>query len=479
MKRSELYLEHRHNGRLLKALRFESGHAPIFIGSARQSDVRLLGRDIAGVHAVIESQGADWRLSDLGSVSGTYVANGSGEGNVVEHRVDKEAEVRIGQHELRLYVREPRKELFSDDETKQGTHQRIVVKYKGKVINTYVLPRGETFSGVIGGEKVTLAPLSNASQNVKELGDIVVTQSLINPPEVIAPKKFELTQQMKVSAAAIALFILIMVPISFLTSKKAEEEKQPEINQYTKIIYDAKVMQTKRTRAMAISKKSFGNMGQTQPKETTPKDLGASTKVISKIKASGLTQLIGKIAKRAGKSSSWTVATSNDKNPVSGQTFTTTGATASGAGTKAAQGFRIKGVGTSGIAGGGQYKEGAQLNGGTTGNAEVGVVEEESLVDGGLDREVIAAVIRDNLGHIRYCYERQLSAQPDLYGKVQIKFTIGAAGEVTSQQIGSSTLKNAMVEGCILRRVARWKFPNPKGGTSVIVTYPFLFKSLN
>lgn len=478
MKRSELYLEHRHNGRLLKALRFESGHAPIFIGSARQSDVRLLGRDVAGVHAVIESKDADWSLSDLGSVTGTYVANGSGEGNIVEHRVDKEAEVRIGPHELRLFVREPRKDLFIEESAKQGTHQRIVVKYRGKVINTYVLPRGETFVGAIGGEKVTLAPLSGVAHAVNEFGDIVVTQSLINPPEIITQKKFEVTVQMKVSAAAIALFLLIMIPLSLLTSKKAEEDK-PELNQYTKIIYDAKVMQTKRTRAMAISKKSFGNMGQTQPRETTPKDLGVSTKVISKIKASGLTQLIGKIAKRAGKSSSWTVATSSDKNPVTGQSFTTTGATAAGAGSKAAQGYRIKGIGTNGIAGGGQYKEGAQLNGGTTGNAEVGVVEEETLVDGGLDREVIAAIIRDNLGHIRYCYERQLSAQPDLYGKVQIKFTIGAAGEVTSQQIGSSTLKNAMVEGCILRRVARWKFPNPKGGTSVIVTYPFLFKSLN
>ncbi|MEQ1877425.1 MAG: AgmX/PglI C-terminal domain-containing protein, partial [Bdellovibrionia bacterium] len=238
-------------------------------------------------------------------------------------------------------------------------------------------------------------------------------------------------------------------------------------------------LQTKRTRAMALSKTAFGNMGTTTPKETTPKDLGVSTKVISKIKASGLTQLIGKIAKRAGKSSSWTVNATSEKNPVTGQTFNTMGGTASGAGSKAAQGYRIKGVGTNGVAGGGQYKEGSQLNGGTTGNAEVGVVEEETLVDGGLDREVIAAIIRDNLGQIRYCYERQLSAQPDMYGKVQVKFVIGAAGDVTSQQIGSTTLKNAMVEGCILRRVARWKFPNPKGGTSVIVTYPFLFKSLN
>jgi hypothetical protein len=56
---------------------------------------------------------------------------------------------------------------------------------------------------------------------------------------------------------------------------------------------------------------------------------------------------------------------------------------------------------------------------------------------------------------------------------------IGTNGKVIQQKIGLSTLKNAMVEGCILRRVAGWKFPIPKGDTSVLVSYPFLFKSTN
>jgi len=477
MKRTELYLEHRHNGRFLKALRFESGHGPIFIGSSKQNDVRLMGHEVAGIHAVIESQGPRWCLSDLGSVTGTWVANGTGEGHVVEHVVKDETEIKIGSHELKLYVREPRQSLFEDKPSAQGSHQRIVVKYKDRVVETYILPKEQTFSAIIGGEKVSLAPLSGTSVT-KEFGNVTILQHLITVPAQIEREKFDLTPQMKLSAMAVALFILLTVPISMYFAHKGVEDK-PELNQFTKIIYDAKVLQTKRTRAMALSKQSFGNMGQTQPTEVTPKDLGVSTKVISKIKASGLSQLIGKIAKRAGKSSSWAVTASNEKNAASGQTFTTMGNTASGNGTKAAQGFRIKGIGTNGMAGGGQYKEGSQMNGRTTGNAEVGVVEEEALVDGGLDRDVIAAIIKEHLGEIRYCYERQLSGHPEMYGKVAVKFVIGAVGEVTSQQVGASSLNNAMVEGCILRRIARIKFPNPKGGTSVIVTYPFLFKSLN
>jgi hypothetical protein len=477
MKRSELYLEHHHNGRLLRAVRFESGRGPIFIGSARKSDVRLIGHDVAGIHAVIENTAGEWHLSDLGSVTGTWIANGSGEGHVVEHMVQKETEVKIGKHELKLFVREPRAPLFENKTTK-GTHQQIIVKFNGTVINTHILPREQVFTATVGSEKVTLNPLKGESVT-KQVGTVTFTQQLVQVPEVEKAEAFRLTPQLKYSGAAVAFVMAIVIVASIFKTTIPEDEKKPEDNQFTKMIYDAKVLETKRTRAMQYTKKSLGNMGNTQPKEMTPKDLGTSTKVISKIKASGLTQLIGKIAKRAGKSSSWTVAASSDKNPATGQTFTTLGGTASGAGNKAAQGFKIKGVGTNGVAGGGQYKEGSQMNGGTTGNAEVGVIEEETLVDGGLDREIIASIIRQHLGEIRYCYERQLSANPDIYGKVAVKFIIGSAGEVTSQQVGTTTLRNAMVEGCILRRIARMKFPAPKGGTSVIVTYPFLFKSLN
>ena len=96
---------------------------------------------------------------------------------------------------------------------------------------------------------------------------------------------------------------------------------------------------------------------------------------------------------------------------------------------------------------------------------------------GGLDREVIAQYIKTQLGQILYCYERQLSANPNLYGKIAVKFTIAGTGSVETQSINDTTLKNLSVESCILSKISKWKFPEPKGGTKVLVTYPFLFKS--
>lgn len=130
--------------------------------------------------------------------------------------------------------------------------------------------------------------------------------------------------------------------------------------------------------------------------------------------------------------------------------------------------------------GGGKNTQGlGTLQGGKVGTGGVGLIEDESEVVGGLDRDIIAQYIKTQLGQILYCYERQLSAQPDLFGKVAIRFEIGSTGQVTSQKIGDTTLKNATVEGCILNKIAGWKFPAPQGGTKVMVTYPFLFKSTN
>lgn len=140
------------------------------------------------------------------------------------------------------------------------------------------------------------------------------------------------------------------------------------------------------------------------------------------------------------------------------------------------QGVSVSTVGK----GGGRSLSGlGGLTAGKTGAGGVGLIEDEGEVSGGLDRDVIAEYIKKQIGHILACYERQLSARKDLAGKVSVKFTIGGTGNVEAQNITESTMRDATVEGCILNRVAKWTFPAPNGGTKVIVTYPFLFKSTN
>jgi outer membrane biosynthesis protein TonB len=196
--------------------------------------------------------------------------------------------------------------------------------------------------------------------------------------------------------------------------------------------------------------------------------------------------MLGKIAKRANSKGPTITAFGKaaDQGATGGVTTQAAIGSLHGVATQAGNGgdtYKVGGVGTFGKGGGtgrGLSGVGGLATGGA-GTGTVGILDEETEIEGGLDKEVIARIIANYLGEIRYCYERQLSADPDIYGKVQVKFTIDENGGVSDHRIGNTTLNSAMVEGCILRRLARWKFPKPKGGTHVLVSYPFMFKATN
>ncbi len=97
-------------------------------------------------------------------------------------------------------------------------------------------------------------------------------------------------------------------------------------------------------------------------------------------------------------------------------------------------------------------------------------------VRGSLSKEVIRRSIRRHINQIRYCYEQQLARQPNLEGRVQIRFVIAPSGAVTTSTVAGSTMGNPAAEQCIARAVQRITFPQPEGGGVVIVTYPFMFQ---
>lgn len=176
------------------------------------------------------------------------------------------------------------------------------------------------------------------------------------------------------------------------------------------------------------------------------------------------------------------------KNNSSGSSWTQTGSGGSGGMERAIRGKGLA-AGTPGnggrvIGGGGYGTQGA--GGGRVGYGNVGAggvaasyfqpLEEEALIEGGLDRDQIAAVINKHIGQIIYCYERGLQKSPNLRGRVGVNFTINGSGRVAQASIGSSSLRSASVEGCILNRLRSWPFPRPVGGVNVKVSYPFVLK---
>ncbi len=131
-------------------------------------------------------------------------------------------------------------------------------------------------------------------------------------------------------------------------------------------------------------------------------------------------------------------------------------------------GTRGRGAGRSGFGkGGGNFGE--------KGQGGLGRVGGDPIILGALDRSLIDEVIKRNMNKIKYCYQRELTKNPALAGKVVIKFTIAKDGGVSSASKKSSTMGNASVEQCIVAQFMRMKFPEPKGGGIVIVSYPFLF----
>jgi TonB family protein len=78
---------------------------------------------------------------------------------------------------------------------------------------------------------------------------------------------------------------------------------------------------------------------------------------------------------------------------------------------------------------------------------------------------------------VKYCYEKELTKDPGLYGKVAVVFVIDGSGKVADALVQQSTMGSAAVEGCMLSHVRRWAFPAPEGGGTVQVTYPYVFKS--
>lgn len=97
-------------------------------------------------------------------------------------------------------------------------------------------------------------------------------------------------------------------------------------------------------------------------------------------------------------------------------------------------------------------------------------------VKGSLDKTFIRRTIRARMGEFRHVYEKRLKTDPDLEGRLVVKFVIGADGKVVSATIASSTLDDEKVEEGILRVMKRLVFPNSSGGI-VVVTYPFTFKA--
>ncbi len=95
-------------------------------------------------------------------------------------------------------------------------------------------------------------------------------------------------------------------------------------------------------------------------------------------------------------------------------------------------------------------------------------------VGGHMPPEVIQRVVRQNFGRMRMCYEQGLGRNPNLEGRVEVRFLIGSDGRVGSASSGASSMPDSAVTSCVVSVFYAISFPAPESGT-VRVTYPISF----
>jgi outer membrane biosynthesis protein TonB len=94
---------------------------------------------------------------------------------------------------------------------------------------------------------------------------------------------------------------------------------------------------------------------------------------------------------------------------------------------------------------------------------------------GKIDAFVVREKIRNDLPKINRCYESELRYEPELAGKVSVRFAVVRTGYVKGVHVVENTTGNDRVERCVARIVSALRFPRRREGKSLRFTLPFIF----
>jgi hypothetical protein len=94
--------------------------------------------------------------------------------------------------------------------------------------------------------------------------------------------------------------------------------------------------------------------------------------------------------------------------------------------------------------------------------------------NGHLPAEVIQRIVRQNDGRYRFCYEKALQANPNLQGRVTVRFLIDRTGAVAVASDAGSDIPDEGVRKCVVTAFTSLSFPAPDSGV-VTVVYPIVF----
>ena len=100
----------------------------------------------------------------------------------------------------------------------------------------------------------------------------------------------------------------------------------------------------------------------------------------------------------------------------------------------------------------------------------------EVSTTGGLSKEAIQKVVKQQIPSIEICYQKALEKTPAVQGEASFRLIINSKGRVTKVSLVSSKLNDKNLEQCIIQKVKGLNFQPPEGTEKVTATISFNFK---
>jgi len=475
-----LRVEHK-NKNFKKTWKLESSHKTFSLGHSKQADLRL-DASYPGITGVLQFNDNTWSFTHLNS------PEPDSNNNSIERfiPINGPTVIPLKEGELCLTPYEKKVQLFNTMNSEEKSNHVIPKLWLVWRRNTKVW-----FSEFVALDSELRWPHNKKRISIKptvewqdiESDGIVLSYKQTVSPDINSFKTgafkvlFDRSIRSYLVAALIACFITGSIPILFSKKIDLQADLAKSPSESTVIHLEQKKPQPPTPPKNAVAKalaQAAVPKSDSSPKPSSKKALGQVFSLIGK-------HSLKSIAVGSGPK---TITITPTTQPVqtTATTFKALGSLGSGTGlhpsqfTKGLAKAGGVGLGQGGTIGGTNL---GQISQGNVGQGDIGLLHKESEVSGGLDREVIAKYIQSQKGKILFCYERQLSANPGLFGKVSVKFQIAAGGDVETYNILETTLANESVESCLLHLISQWRFPKPAGGVKVLVSYPFVFKSLN
>lgn len=392
-----------------------------------------------------------------------------------------------------------------------------VIRWKGSGTKAYVVRRQDTGRVELHGQLSKLNQENVAYETLHELTRASLDKNGVSLSEHLELKKvdtiFQLDRNVKTPVekdeekfqqilkwtgmghvGVLALIFLIGWVIHPLLQPeevvvkvvKQNDFVRPKINRRTVKLSEKKIDRKKKVaQRKVVSRKVQPKKYATKKRATRSKVKRGQSRSKVNLANTGALGVLGGLKNGSKKSSGLNVNALNNSrgSGVSGKggagghnrAFPGKGLVASGIG----NGGKAKGSGGYGTRGkgGGRPGYGKMSMAGSSGAYFV-PLHEEALVQGGLDREQINAVIQKNMGQIVYCYEKGLQVDPRASGLVNVRFIIGGNGRVATAKVASSSVGSKRIDSCIVNKLSGWRFPKPHGNVNVKVSYPFELRRL-